>query len=114
MMTGQRTSIPEFGCQQDGVDYVDRPGVYALIKNCEMNIAVIEVGDRYFLPGGGIEKNESDVDALLREILEETGHEARVLSKIGESIEYIQSEVNKTHYRIHSKFYQVQLVDRQT
>ena len=109
MASGQRTSIPEFGIKQEGIDYIDRPSVCAVIENNERKIAIIETCNRYFLPGGGIDKNESDVDALKREILEEIGYQAFVLSKIGETIEYIKPDRDEKHYQIYCRFYIVQL-----
>jgi len=40
----------------------------------------------WVLPGGGIEKNESSKDAILREVLEETGYKTKILRKVGEYI----------------------------
>ena len=83
MSSGERAPILEFGTKQDGIDYIDRPGAYAVIENNEGQIAVIEAGNGYFLPGGGIDTGESDVDALKREILEEIGYQASMLIEIG-------------------------------
>lgn len=47
------------------------------------------------LPGGGIEENEDIVEALKREIIEETGCEVEVLNKLGIIIE----EKNKNNFR---------------
>jgi 8-oxo-dGTP pyrophosphatase MutT (NUDIX family) len=40
----------------------------------------------WVLPGGGIEKNESPEDAVVREIFEETGYKVVISKKIGEYI----------------------------
>lgn len=74
-----------------------------LIKNMKLNHreavrAVIMFQDKillihtkkgdYKFPGGGIEKNENHIDALIREIKEETGYShCEVNEKIGEVIE---------------------------
>lgn len=39
---------------------------------------------RWVIPGGGIEKNEDEQTAALREVLEEAGVVARVLQRVGE------------------------------
>ena len=109
MVSKQGMSIPEFGSKQDGIVYITRPGVYAVVKNTDKKIAVIETGNGYFLPGGGIEIGESDVDALKREIVEEIGYQALIHFEIGEAIEYIDADREAKHYQIHSKFYKVQL-----
>jgi len=101
--------IPEFGTKQDGIDYIDRPGAYAVIKNNERQIAVIETSNGYFLPGGGIDSGESDVDALKREIVEEIGYQSSILVEIGEAVEYIKVHNEEKHYQIRSRFYKVQL-----
>jgi len=102
-------TIPEFGTKQDGIDYIDRPGVYAVVENNERQIAVIETGNGYFLPGGGIDIGESDLDALKREIVEEIGYQASILLEIGEAVEYMNAHSEEKHYQIRSRFYKVQL-----
>jgi len=109
MTPEQRMSIPEFGNKQDGIDYIDRPGVYAVIESNDNQIAVIETSQGYFLPGGGIDDGESVTDALKREILEETGYHASVLIKMGDTVEYIKAKSDRKHYKIRSSFYKVQL-----
>lgn len=39
---------------------------------------------RWVIPGGGIEKNEGDGDAAVREVLEEAGVRARIITRLGE------------------------------
>ena len=102
-------SIPEFGTKQDGVDYIDRPGVYAVIENNDRQIAVIKTSNGYFLPGGGIDIGESDIEALRREVVEETGYQISILREIGAAVEYIDVEGEEKHYQIRSRFYRVQL-----
>ena len=109
MESGERASIPEFGNKQDGIDYLDRPGAYAVIESNDKQIAIIETSKGYFLPGGGINTNETDTDALKREILEELGYQVSVMAKLGETIEYFKASSDETYYQIHSSFYKVHL-----
>ncbi|VDK76734.1 unnamed protein product [Onchocerca ochengi] len=39
---------------------------------------------RWIIPGGGIEKNENESDAALREVFEEAGVRAEILARVGE------------------------------
>lgn len=65
-----------FGEKKD-VQYTDRVGAYLLyVKNGKL--AVIKTGKGYFLPGGGIEGNETHQECIIRECLEETGISADV------------------------------------
>ncbi|MBC7253443.1 MAG: NUDIX domain-containing protein [Actinobacteria bacterium] len=72
-------------------------------------MAIIKTRRGYFLPGGGVDTGESDIDALKREILEETGCQASILTELGEAVEYIKAYSEKKHYQIRSRFYGVQL-----
>ena len=108
----EKPSLLEFGTRLDGIDYIERPGVYAIIENNHKQIAVIETSTGYFLPGGGIDSGEGNVAALKREILEEIGYHVSVLAEIGEAVEYIKARAEGKYYQIYGKFYQVQLASK--
>ncbi len=57
---------PTFGEKKQHIEYTIRPSSYAIIFNQDISkIAIIQKGVRYFLPGGGIENNETtSVDYL--------------------------------------------------
>ncbi|HEX6034278.1 MAG TPA: NUDIX domain-containing protein [Anaerolineales bacterium] len=105
-------TIPVFGTRLDGIEYIDRPGVYAVIENSHKQLAVIETSNGYFLPGGGIDAGEAEPEALRREIMEETGCQVLVLAKIGEAVEYIKARGQDRYYQISSRFYKVQIISR--
>lgn len=61
-----------FGTKEKKLNYTDRTGAYLIcVKKGKM--AVIQTPKGYFLPGGGLEQNETHKDCIVRELLEETG-----------------------------------------
>ena len=99
----------EFGSVPDGVAYVDRPGAYAVIEDDAGLIAVIATGRGWFLPGGGMDAGETAVDALQREVLEETGYEVSLIAEIGAAVDYVFAADKNTHFRLRSRFYHARL-----
>lgn len=66
--------------------FVDETGRVALMYMSRINC--------FKLPGGGIEKGETEAEALVRELREETGRGSNVVCKIGEVTEH----KNRKHY----------------
>ena len=101
----------QFGQTQSGLTYVERMSAYGICARGEANIAIAQIGKRapyeYDLPGGGIETNEDEAAALMREFQEETGltvWPTRVIGRAG------QFWVNKGEPRNSlSTFYEVEL-----
>ena len=75
-----------FGQAEPGVVYRDRPCAFGIAER-EGRIACVRVdrGDRSYLdlPGGAVDGDETEAQALAREFLEETGLEVRGLARIG-------------------------------
>ncbi len=71
--------IRRFGEAVDGTQrYRRRPGAYAVLWNGSKVLLTVQDGDRLpepevQLPGGGIDPGEAPLQALHREVLEETG-----------------------------------------
>ncbi|CAN7549385.1 NUDIX hydrolase [Rossellomorea sp. LjRoot5] len=83
-----------FGEKVPGMDYQKRKGVYAVIFHHEKDkiLTVRNETGHYFLPGGGIERNESHVECLQRELMEETGYSVSIGSYIGNAMCYFVSK----------------------
>lgn len=64
--------------------YTDRPGAYGLIWESGMLLVTEEQSDinEFQLPGGGIDPGESPLQALHREVREETGWVIAPVSKL--------------------------------
>jgi 8-oxo-dGTP diphosphatase len=104
----------QFGSTQPGLAYQDRLSAYGICARGEAAIAVAQVGAKapfeYDLPGGGIESNEDEAAALMREFQEETGltvWPTRVIGRAG------QFWINKGEPRNSlATFYEVELSSR--
>lgn len=62
--------------------YFQRIGAYGFIINNDNLLALVKTKTGYFLPGGGIENNETLEDCLIRECYEEIGFEIKIIKKI--------------------------------
>lgn len=101
----------QFGNTQPGLTYLERMSAYGICPRGEAGIAIAQIGKaapyEYDLPGGGVEADEDEAAALMREFLEETGLTVwpnRVLGRAG------QYWVNKGEPRNSlSTFYEVEL-----
>ena len=72
------------------VVWKDRPTVKAVLFNEANEIALIgnKVNDFFLLPGGGVESNESAIDAIMRECQEETGCEIEIQNALGKTEDF--------------------------
>jgi 8-oxo-dGTP diphosphatase len=77
----------QFGQTQSGLTYVERPTAYGVCARGEREIAIVRIGlaapYEYDLPGGGVEADEDEAAALMREFMEETGLTVWPTSVIG-------------------------------
>lgn len=80
--------IRRFGeAVESGRHYILRPGAYAVVTRPEDGAILLtyqaDPDDEFQLPGGGIDAGESPIQALGREVTEETGWTIRGARRLG-------------------------------
>ncbi len=91
-------TIPVFGERSESVRYTLRPGAYVLLDDGRGQLALVRTPQGVFLPGGGIEADETPVQAATREVLEECGFVVRVGYWAAWAVQFCYSESEKTHF----------------
>jgi len=104
-----KKEIPQFGKKEQGVKYIPRPGVYAIITDSKGNLAVVEVKGKYFLLGGGLDHGESEEEGLRREIAEEAGKKFSSSSFLGRANEYVDAPDG--HFNKIMSFYKIEFIE---
>lgn len=83
----------QFGCAEPGLDYRLRPTAFGLVLH-EGRLACVRVyrgENSYFdLPGGAVDGQETEAEALVREFVEETGMTIRPGARIAEAAQYFR------------------------
>ncbi|HEV8631844.1 MAG TPA: NUDIX domain-containing protein [Thermoanaerobaculia bacterium] len=83
---------------------VVRPSAYAIIKDSLGRLAVLRTPMGVFLPGGGIEEGEAAREAVRREAREECGLTLRLGSWTAHAVQFVYSELERTHFEKRSTF----------
>ena len=86
-MGNNKLDGPIFGEKLSRVNYGERVAVYGIAIN-NGKVATVKTKAGYFLPGGGIEKDENHSECLKREFIEETGYEIEIGKYIGNASIY--------------------------
>lgn len=105
-------TTPEYGSPINGVTYSERPSAYALILNSNKELAMLKTQRGYYLPGGGIEAGETPVEALEREVIEETGYLLSIHRSLGRANQFIYSRSRAAHWKKIGHFYMATLVKK--
>lgn len=83
----------QFGTPKPGLAYVRRPTAFGLVFH-DGKLACVRVdrgeGSYYDLPGGAIDGDETEEQALVREFVEETGMAVRPFARIAEAAQYFR------------------------
>ena len=98
-----------FGVADRSARYTEREAAYAVILDADRRAAVVHERQGVFLPGGGIEANESPAEALLRESLEECGRPLGIIREIGRAIQYCHEEGGP--FRANHRFFEARFQD---
>ena len=80
-----------FGVRQPGVQYAPRSAAYAVVLDDRLRVACVQEESGRFLPGGGLEAGESDVDAIHREVMEECGRSLEIVKELGTAVQFFIS-----------------------
>ncbi|QDH74199.1 NUDIX domain-containing protein [Brevundimonas sp. M20] len=83
----------QFGVAEAGLDYTLRPTAFGLVFH-DGKLACVRVdrgeGSYYDLPGGAVDGEESEEQALVREFIEETGMTVRPFARIAEAAQFFR------------------------
>ncbi|WP_309630078.1 NUDIX domain-containing protein [Brevundimonas sp.] len=82
----------QFGHADAGVDYLYRPATFGLVFHDEKIACVRVTRDTPYhdLPGGAVDGDETEEQALVREFVEETGMTVRPIERIAEAGQYFR------------------------
>ncbi|HVE59045.1 MAG TPA: NUDIX domain-containing protein [Pyrinomonadaceae bacterium] len=105
--------MKEFGEKIKGARYFVRPGSYGVfIKAYCVGVIKSDVFGKYFLVGGGINKGETEIEALRREAREEIGFEIEILTKIGAAADYFYAALDQKYIAKVCHFYRIELAGK--
>ena len=102
--------VPVFGSKVDGCPYIDRPSAYAVVFRSTGELAIVDTALGFFLPGGGIDENETPEQAVEREAVEECGFRLNVGKLLGRATEIVYSARENACFEKRSSFFAAELL----
>ncbi len=104
--------MERIGTKQEGVEYKKRTAAYAIIERKEDNkVAIAKANGYFFFFGGGIEGKETPIEALKRELLEETGYRIKNIQYFDKLTAWADG-IEKGPLDITATFYTAQLDEK--
>jgi 8-oxo-dGTP diphosphatase len=94
----------------EGRAYVRRPSAYALVRNVEGELAVVRTPHGCFLPGGGMEPDETPQQTVEREAREECGFVLKPGAVTGKAIQFVYSTEEEEYFEKICEFVNAELV----
>jgi 8-oxo-dGTP diphosphatase len=84
-------SVPIFGAPIQGREHRPRAAAYAVIRDAEGRVAAVRTGLGLLLPGGRLERGETLVECLRRELREECARPTAIDRQLGLAFEYFET-----------------------
>lgn len=94
-----------FGTPEPGAAVTARPAAYAVVRDAEGRVAVVEEDSGTFLPGGGREPGETAEQNVIREVREEVGCAFRVERVLAEAVQYCRAHDRGGWYETRATFF---------
>jgi 8-oxo-dGTP diphosphatase len=103
-------TMPVFGTRVEGHVYVRRPSAYALVRNGGGKWALVRTPQGWFLPGGGMELDETPQQTVARESKEECGFVLNAGRVIGRAIQFVYSTEEERYFEKICEFVEAELI----
>jgi 8-oxo-dGTP diphosphatase len=103
--------MPVFGSRPVGQTCIIRPSAYAIIENDLGQLALAHTLTGAFLPGGGIEGDETPEQTVQREVIEECGLIVRPGAWSVAATQFTHSESENAYFEKRCTFIESMIVD---